>query len=217
MSFSGDHQKQAPCDFTIEVIGEGSVAAIPDRTAITVGVVTEGAEVQPVQAENAKTAASIIEALLKLGIPREQIQTKLYSIDPQYDYVDGKQTFRGYRSTHLLGVTLSGTDQAGLVIDTAVASGANSVSDITFAASNEALLQGEALSAAVRNAAAKAKSIADAMGVALSSVPCQVQEISQDGAPIRFKAAMAAGDFGSPVEPGQLTFKAAVRVVYMFA
>lgn len=206
------------CDFTIEVVGEGMATAAPDRTLITLGVVTEGKEVQPAQKENADKIDAIIAALVQLGVPREHIQTKTYSVEPQYDYVDGVQTFRGYKVTHLLGITLDGVAGAGAVIDTAVVHGANAITDIVFLSSESAKYESAALQEAVRNAQMKAAAVAASLGVSLSAIPCKVQELGQEGTPIRFKtAALSMADSQTPIEPGQLTFRAAVRVWYVFA
>jgi len=205
------------CDFTIEASGEGMTSAAPDRTIITLGVVTEGKEVVPVQRENAAAISSIIEALMGLGLPRSNVQTKSYSIDPQYDYEDGKQVFRGYKATHLLQISLDGVENAGTVLDTAAAHGANLISEVAFASSEAEKHQAEALAQAVRRAQQKAAGIAAALGVSLSAVPCKVQEIGGEGEPIRFKTMMAASDGHTQIEPGQLTFKAAVRLWYLFA
>lgn len=203
------------CDFTIEVTGEGAVPAAPNRTLITLGVVTEGKEVQPAQSDNAEKMNAVIGALLKLGIPRESIRTKTFSIEPQYDFEDGRQVFRGYKVTHLLEVALGGVDGAGNVVDTATALGANAVTELAFRSSEAARYEAEALQAAVRSAQAKAAGIAASLGVSLSAVPSRVQEISPDSGPVLFKAAAMSAP--TPIAPGQLTFKAAVRAWYMFA
>lgn len=213
---NGKQAEQNVCDFTIEVIGEGMAVASPDRALITLGAVTEGKEVAPVQAENAKTINAIIEALTELGLPREHIQTKTYSIEPQYDYEEGKQVFREYKATHLLQITLEGVEDAGTVLDTATAHGANLIAEVAFASSESEARQAEALALAVRHAQQKAAGIAASLGVSLSAVPCKVQEAGSEGEPVRFKTMMAS-DASTTIEPGQLTFKAAVRLWYIFA
>ena len=206
------------CDFTIEVMGEGMATAAPDRTRITLGVVTEGRDVQPAQKENAEKIEAIIEALMQLGLPRERIQTQTFSIEPQYDYVEGVQTFRGYKVTHLISIMLDGTEGAGIAIDSAVANGANTITDIVFLSSESAKYEAVALQEAVQSAQTKAAAVAGTLGVTLSAIPCKVQELGQAGTPIRFMtAALAASDSQTPIEPGQLTFRAAVRVWYVFA
>ncbi|WP_171056057.1 SIMPL domain-containing protein [Paenibacillus sinopodophylli] len=210
--------KQFSCDFTLEVWGEGVVTAVPDRTLITLGTVSEGVDLESVQTENATKVAAIIEALEHSGIARERIKTTQFQIEPQYDYIDGKQEFRGYKVTHLLQVMLDNVTEAGRLIDMAVANGANIVTSIEFDSSEAAKTRQEALIAAVRDAESKATSIAHALSVSLSAVPCKVEEVAQPGAePVLFKvAAMPQQSVTSPIEPGQLTFRAAVRIWYMY-
>lgn len=210
--------KEHSCDFTLEVWGEGVVTAVPDRTLITLGTISEGVELESVQSDNATKVAAIIEALEHLGIARENIKTTQFLIEPQYDYIDGKQEFRGYRVTHLLQVTLDNVTEAGRLIDTAVANGANIVTSIEFNSSEAAKARQEALIAAVRDAEAKGTAIAQALGVSLSAVPCKVEEVAEPGAEsVFFKAAAVPLESAtSPIEPGQLTFRAAVRIWYMY-
>ncbi|GKU76335.1 hypothetical protein L3i20_v207320 [Paenibacillus sp. L3-i20] len=208
---------ESTCDLKIEVVGEGTVAVAPDRTLITLGAITEGKVVQPIQSENGAIITAIIEAVTALGVPREQIQTITYDIEPQYDYETGRQVFRGYKVTHLLQIHLNDVEGTGAVIDAAVAKGANSITNISFASSEAKAAEQQALQLAVQSAAMKAKSIADTLGVALSAIPCGVRELSHGAEPVLFKGAMMADSAATPIEPGQLTFRASVRVWYLFA
>jgi len=211
-------QTEHSCNFTLEVRGEGVVTAAPDRTLITLGTVNEGVELESVQSDNATKMTAIIEAMEHSGIASESIKTTQFLIEPQYDFVDGQQQFRGYRVTHLLQVTLDNVTEAGRLIDTAVANGANMVTSIVFDTSASAKARQEALIAAVRDAEAKASAIARAVGVCLSAIPCKIEEVAQSGAdPVFFKAAaMPLESTTSPIEPGQLIFRAAVRIWYMY-
>lgn len=205
----------AACSMTIEVTGEGTASAAPDLAVITAGVELEGKTLQELQRRADAAIASMTEAWLRLGIPRERIGTAVYRIEPQYDYEDGKQTFRGFKLVHLLQATMN-ADQAGEAIDAALSHGANTVQNVSFASSEASDLQKRALAAAARDAAGKAEAVAAAMGVALSAVPCKIEEIARPAEPVLFKAAMAADGAAVPIEPGQLTFQAALRVWYWF-
>ncbi|MHA6480717.1 SIMPL domain-containing protein [Paenibacillus sp. strain BS8-2] len=207
------------CPLTIEVAGEGVTAVRPDETVVTLGVVNEGEKLTELQKENAAAIAAIIGALTALGIARHDIATTSFTIEPQYDYTDGKQIFRGYKVSHLLQITLSGTESAGIVIDAAVAHGANTVTDVAFRSTGASTARREALSAAVRDAGEKALVIAATLGVSLSSVPCKVVETSPGGfEPVLYKAmSMPAGDASTTIEPGSLSFKSSVRVWYAYA
>ncbi|MFC5451896.1 SIMPL domain-containing protein [Paenibacillus aestuarii] len=204
---------------TIEVLGEGTVQAAPDRAVIVLGAVTEGTNLTQIQAENAKITTAVIQSLLALGIPREHIQTQEYRIDTQYDYPDGKQTFRGYKVTHLLQVTTDRVEQTGAIVDAAVASGANEVSSIRFTMAHPEVYEQKALTKALRDAQQKAVTIADTIGAQLSAVPIRVQEPAHAAEPVPYsvKFAVSAAASPTPIQPGQLTISATVRVWYLFA
>jgi uncharacterized protein YggE len=199
---------------TVEVVGEGTVTAAPDRAVIVLGAVTEGTVLQTIQSENAAIITRIINALLNLNIPRERIQTTDFRIDVLYDYEDGRQIFRGYRVTHLLQITTDTVGQTGLIVDTAVSQGANTVTSIRFALRNPDAFINQALSLAIGNARQKAITIANSLGITLSAVPIEVQELPLGREPIPFATAMLAAEAPTPIQPGQLTVRAAVRVKY---
>lgn len=115
---ASSHYSKGPS--TIDVLGEGMVTAAPDRAVIVLGAVTEGPALQAVQNENAAAVTNIVNSLLAANIPREMIQTYDFRIEPQYDYENGKQIFRGYKVTHLLQITADNAGQAGILVDTAV-------------------------------------------------------------------------------------------------
>ena len=176
---------------TIEVQGEGKVTAAPDQAVITLGVVTEQTELQKAQAENAAAMTRVIQSIRQLNVPQEQIQTIDYRIETHYDYIDGKQIFRGYQVTHMIQITTNSVAQAGAIVDTAAQNGANHIGGIQYSVAQPAYYEKQALSLAVRNAMDKAMTIAHTMGIAIDVVPTRVQELSQSGvAPIPFAAAL---------------------------
>ncbi|WP_261300831.1 SIMPL domain-containing protein [Paenibacillus andongensis] len=213
-SVSFPHQK---CPPTIEVIGMGTTYATPDRALLVLGAITEGPVLPAVQAENARIVTTIIQSLLKLNIPREKIQTYDFGIEMQYDYQEGKQIFRGYKVTHLLQITNDKVELTGIIVDTAVSSGANNITDIKFTTSTPEIYENQALSLAIRNARQKAVTIANSLGVTLFTVPCQIQEIKGTAEPIPYATAMLSKSTVSPIQPGQLTIYANVRVWYLYA
>ncbi|EGL16309.1 MULTISPECIES: SIMPL domain-containing protein [unclassified Paenibacillus] len=201
----------------IEVTGDGIVSVIPDQAVIVLGAVTEGESLSPLQAENARIISAVIDSLLQLGISRDNIQTDEFRIDPQYDFQDGKQIFRGYRVTHLLKITTERVGETGTIVDTAVSKGANSVSGISFRTSQPQKYSKEALALAVRNAREKAQTIAASLGVTLAAVPESVREISRQNEPVPFKASVLAASPATPIQPGELQVYAAVSERYTFS
>ncbi|MCS7460678.1 SIMPL domain-containing protein [Paenibacillus doosanensis] len=207
-----------PQQNVIEVTGEASVAAAPNRSVVTLGAVTENKELLPAQQENSAIVTRIIAALGQLGVPKEHIRTADYRIDMQYSFEDGKQLFQGYQVTHLLEITLDQIDRTGTVVDTAVRQGANTVTNIRFVNTHPEAYYNQALQLAIRQAENKAISLARAIQATLNRTPLRIEELSQPQPPAPFHTSLyAAGASGpTPIQPGQLSITAQVRARYSY-
>ncbi|WP_159102298.1 SIMPL domain-containing protein [Caldalkalibacillus mannanilyticus] len=196
----------------IEVTGEGSIAVTPNLAEIMIGAITENQRLSIAQAENSKIIANVLESLFKLNIAKEQIQTAVYRIEPQYHYEEGKSSLIGYQVTHLLQVTIDNMEKTGLVIDTAVNSGANSVSMIQFKVSNSDGYYHQALSLAVKNARNKAMTIATSLGGTLHRYPLKVEEEIPRIGPVPYQAASFQLESAlPPIQAGELNISAVIR------
>ncbi len=196
----------------LTVSGEGKVSVTPDRAIITLGVVTEHVQLAEAQKENNEKMASVIHSLIRLGIPRENIKTAEFRIEPQYDYVEGKQVFRGYKVTHLLRVTIDQVAAVGRIVDTAVANGANQVTSVQFTVSEPTVYYNQALSLALTNSLRKAETLAQSMGVTLLRIPVDIEEVTQAAPqPILYRTAAE-----TPIQPGEVEIVAQIRVKYLY-
>lgn len=201
----------------IEVTGEGTVSAPPDRAVIDLGVITENPSLSTAQRDNAASIANIVNSLVQLGISKERIQTVTYRIEIQYNYVEGKQILRGYQVTHMLQVTLDQVNQTGVVVDTAVNHGANSVSNIRFSIANPQMYYNQSLSLAIKNAEAKAMTIARTIGANLLTLPIKIQEDARTREPIPYQASLyAESAAATPIQPGELKITAAIKAAYIY-
>jgi uncharacterized protein len=198
------------------VTGIGSISIAPDIVQIQLGVKTESKQLSQAQQENAELMNLVIESLLELGIARENIQTVSYNISPQYDYVEGRQVFRGYEVINSIDVKIKNIEQAGTIIDTAVRNGVNQVSNIRFTVENEQIPYQEALSLALKNALAKAQTIANTIHLKIDPHPVKIVEIMKEE-PILYRS-FAASEVSAttPIEPGQINIKATVEVQFQY-
>ncbi|MFJ8066645.1 SIMPL domain-containing protein [Psychrobacillus sp. NPDC096426] len=207
---------QYPPMRVITVTGNGKVDAQPNYVQLQLEVNTEGKDLSVAQQENANTMKQVIQSIIALGIPREDIQTSVYNIVPNYDFVDGRQVFRGYEVRNAITVKVTETSQVGTVIDTAVQNGANHVSSVQFRIDDTTPYYQQALRLALQDAQTKAKTIAETMQLPLHPHPIEIVEESQSQ-PIAFKTvAMAEQSFTTPIEQGQITISAAVRVKFQY-
>jgi uncharacterized protein len=209
-------------DHTITASGTGSVIGTPDRAQISLAVETEDTDVRAAQAENAATMTKVMDALTAAGIPKDGLKTTGYNIYPVYD--DTKfsygQKIKAYHVSNTLTVTLHDVNRTGEVIDIGVANGVNQANSIQFLLSDEQsqVLRNEALEEATVNAAASARTVADALGVTISAV--KTVDIGSQYTPVPFQnwAVPVAADMArssTPIQPGDITVTATVTVTYL--
>ena len=198
------------------VTGNGEVVAQPDYVQIRIEVRTEWKNVSAAQQENAMMMNQVIGALVALNIPREDIQTTVYTISPNYDYIEGRQVFRGYEVQNAITVKITDISQAGTVIDTAIQNGANYVSGIHFKIDDSDAYYRQALQLALIDAQAKAKSIAETMPLPLQPLPIEIVE-ETIAPPIAYKSFQLSREQSiTPIDPGMITVNATVRVKFRF-
>jgi len=206
--------------FTMIIEGQGQLKAQPDQAIITLGVVTENSDVQIAQEENTSISNSVIQKLLQVGINDNEIRTTIYSVNPRYDYIEGKSTLRGYEVEHQFEVTVTDLGTIGIIYDTAVKNGANRSGMLQFLISQQDAFYRRALKKAVQNAKEKADEIAKTIGASLSPIPIKITE--QLIQPIRPFPAFSAGAAAvtkieaPPIQAGDYTINASVKIVYAY-
>jgi len=220
----------APLDISsnpkvIQASGTGNVIGTPDRAQVTFSVETENPDVKIAQQDNAQKMATVINALVAIGIPRDALKTTGYNIYPVYEDSTKSildQKVRTYRVTNTLTVTLHDVSKTGDVIDVAVANGINQASSIQFLLSDEQsqVLRTEALKKAVARARADADTVAGAMGTPIIGV--QSADISGGYSPVLFENyqyqasnAIMKSAAPTPIQPGDITVSAQVSITYL--
>jgi len=200
----------------ITVTGYGEAKAKPDVAYLSVGVSTEAKNAGAAAGENARKTDSVIAALTRTGVPKADIETQRYSVEPNYQYPStGVRTLVGYIVSNTVKVTLRDLAKVGQVIDAGLAAGANNVQGVQFALQNTDQISQQALAKAVQNAQAKAEVIANALHRPLGPV---ISVTESGGAPPRpydfafAKAAEAAPP--TPIIPGDVEANASVTTVY---
>lgn len=209
------HHRSFPTLRVITVTGSGKVAVQATYVQLQIEVKTEGMNVKETQQENANIMNRVIQSVLTLNVPREDIQTAAFNVFPHYDYIEGKQIFRGYEVTNAITVKVRDTSQIGTVIDTAVQNGANHISGIQFKMENVDSSYQQALRLALQNAQTKAKTIAETMKLPLHPQPIEIVE-ENEASPILFKSVAMAETSSTPIEQGQMTISAIVRVKFQY-
>lgn len=201
----------------ILVTGTGRVPVGPDLADLRLGVSTTRPTVEAARAASAATMTAILAALDRAGVARRDVQTSLLSVQPQYDYRDGRAaTLTGYQLADLVGVTVRDVGRVADVIDGALRAGATSLDGLSFRVADASAPEREARLAAMSAARQRADDLARAAGLTIAGV----EDIVEDGAgrpPMPFAKAerMAlAADVATPVEAGSLEIAVRVSVTY---
>jgi len=152
------------------VTGVGKATVVPDIARVNVGISATGPTVKQTQNDINTVINKVSEAIKKLGIDSKDVKTNSYSVNPTYDYNNGKQTIQGYSAQTNLMVTIRDTAKANSVIDTATQNGANEVGGITFDVDDKTKAQNEARKLAVEDAKRKAKDASSIAGFTLGNI-----------------------------------------------
>src|SRR5688500_17540169 len=74
----------------IVVSGMGKASAAPDEAQIEIGVVTQAADAQKASQDNAARLDAVVKAI-RSALPQDaQVQTTQVSVQPDYQYEEGK-------------------------------------------------------------------------------------------------------------------------------
>lgn len=208
------YMNTATCKMKVE--GKGNIRVQPNIAVVVLGVITEDKELRPAQEGNAAKMTAVLRGLREMGISSEDIQTQSYNIFPQYDFVEGKQIFRGYRVEHKLEIMVRDINRIGQVIDNAVLNGAIRVENIRFTISNSSMFYQQALNAAVDDAISKSRAIGAKLNIDVSKVPVQIVEVSYGPEAPIIPLAYQATEAATPIQPGQIEIGARVEAIFAY-
>ena len=175
-------------DRAIHVTGSGSVTGEPDIATLDLGVSVEKETVAEAREEAASAMTALIASLKANNVAEKDIKTENFSIHPQYDYTDNGRILRGYRVNNTVRAKIRELATLSDVIDAAAAAGGNSIviNSIQFMIDDTTPLQTQARSLAVKDAEAKAQTLAEASGVTLGEPITITESTYFEGPPIPF-------------------------------
>jgi hypothetical protein len=203
--------------------GQGEAKVTPDRASILVNVQTRGLTAAAAAADNAQRTKAVLDALAKLGLPKEQLSTEGYTVYPEmaYDRNGGTPRVTGYVVTNTVKAETKQPAQVGAMVDAALNAGANMINSLSFYASSIEEPRRQAIATAVANARADADAMAHAAGGSLGNLlelstqgPTIPPRPMYDMAVMRAKSAGAAEQ--TPVNPGQQTVTVFVTSRWQF-
>ena len=202
---SAGAEDPVPTTDTVTVAGIGSVSAVPDRAEISAGVESRGATAQEALDANANAMRKVIAAVRAAG--GKDVTTQTVSLSPSAD-PEGRPN--GFVVSNVVSAEI-GLDDAGKLIDAAVAAGANTVWGPSLSSSDAAKLYRDALKQAVADARDRAGVLAAAAGRQLGDITTMT-EGGNTAVPLAAKASADAA--GTPVVSGPQETSATVTVTF---
>jgi uncharacterized protein len=206
---------------TIQVNASGEVRVAPDLAHLTFAVETEAATAREAGEENARRMDAVVRALVDAGVPRRSIETRGYTVHPEYtrpDRAGDQPRIRGYRAVNRVALETEELRAVGAYIDRALGAGANRMESLHFSISDDHAAHIEALRRATERARSSASAIATSLGVTLGA-PVTVSTDYHRPSPhpgVRMEAMIADAPAAppTPVEPTTQTVTASVHISF---
>jgi hypothetical protein len=197
----------------IVVTGEGVVRAAPDRAFVVIAAESRAKTPGEAQKQNATAMTTVQDRLRQAGIPREAVRTLGYDLQPEFDYVNGRQSLRGYIARNSIEVTVDNLDRVGAIVDMSVGAGATSVQSLHFDLKSRDASEREALRLAVADARARADAAAAGAGQRVDRI-WRIEEsrgfMPRPPQPLVMREAAAA--VSTPIVAGEIELRAHVTL-----
>ena len=203
---------------TIDVGATASVTSPPDLALVRVAVVVTASTADEARAGVAENVSAMRDALRAAGIEDDHVETTAYYLRAVTEYPkEGPEVVR-YHAEHAF-VIETPVDRAGEIVDVAVENGANRVSGVQFALTEETRrdVRAEALALAMANAREDADAVATAADLVVTDV--EAASTSNFGyVPFdsRFEGDGTGGG-STVIEPGPVRVSVTVAVTYRAA
>jgi len=218
---------QVPAPGSISVTAGVTEEFSPDTAILNLAVETQRSTAHEAARENAAKSEEVVAAMKGLiaGAAGDTVTTSSYSVQPTYEYNDKlrKNLIIGYRTFNQVTVKTANIKGVGEMIDRALKSGANNVTDVRFAIrDNRKQCEGLLVKAAQR-ARNDAETVAAALGVRIDGIRHAAPSCGGDQRPIPVFRAMGAAkmmdsaEHTTPIEAGALSLTGQAQVEFILA
>ena len=203
----------------ISVSAKGGVTLSPDIATFRVEAdETRKTTSEALNAVN-KNMATVLQILSSYKIADKDIATNSISLNPQYNWEDGKRVLIGQNASQSLSVKLRDIDQLGKIIDEISKITNINLYSINFDKEDKTEAYEEARILAVKNAIKKASTLANAADMELGE-PLTINEgsspyVSYDRANSSKMMVSEASSYNTQTPSGELTITSDVSVTFL--
>ena len=205
---------------SIAVQGEGKVFAEPDVFLLDLSVSKLANSTADAQKTTKQVMDQIISLAKGLNIDAKDIQTTNLSINPEYDYLNGTQTIKGYRANHSLTLKIRKLDTVDAIIPKISFDNDIQISSMRYDIDDKTAFYSQARKLAYEKAEQKAKELAWLASVSLDkAISISDQVVSYQAYPMyanqmKTFAADSVASGGGEIAPGHMEVTVQVNVVY---
>lgn len=165
---------------TLFVMGDAQTTVKPDRVILSLSVESTNSTANEALSANSIAMNNVLEALEGKGVRENETSTSFFNISPNYNITQDEEDLQPIETRDIISYTVTNSitvDSYKLLnvsqwIDTAVESGVNDISSISFSLSDEKskLIKNDLLKQAVADAKNKASIAASALGLKVIGV-----------------------------------------------
>lgn len=204
--------------------GESVLKVAPDQAWATVAVETRDAKAPQARQLSAVAMTAVMAALKTAGLPADAVKTTGFSLNPDYEYVNGRQRMRGFLVTNQVQVRIDDITKVADVLDaigalTLAASSNMTIANLHFDLKDRSALERDALRLAVVDAMENVKAMAAGAGATVG----RISRIDQAGRSQQFdkiepmmamasRGQMAESIVGTPISPSEIEIGASVML-----
>jgi len=202
----------------VSVSGEGEISVAPEIATVRLAIDARNRDLAAAQQKAGETVAAVLALVDEIGIPREAVQSTQLHVQPEYDWHEGEQRFRGYLVHREIRVELEDLSKLGPLLERALSAGVNNVGAPELDVKDARKLHREVL----RLAAADARANAEALAETLDATLGEARRISavESGPPVpmaRMEQHFLAADAKSAedsYESGRIVVRANVQAEF---
>lgn len=207
--------------FTISVQGQGKVYATPDIATLNFGVQTGRQKTADAAMKMlSDNMNKVFDAVKAAGVEEKDISTQYLSLNPSYDWNEGRRIDQGFEANQSLTVKVRDLSKISTVLDAAVRAGANQAGSVGFTIDDPDVLKAQAREEAIADAKMKAQKLAAELGVSLGKMQGFWEDIGgYGGGPVMMRAEAMDGAGGggyapTPVPAGEQEVQVNVNITY---
>ena len=204
---------------TIITTGEEKVSVAPDMAELNMQLQTINKDGNKAKRDLDAQFNRLLGALVPIGITSTDIIASTLQLNPQYEYLNKRRQFVGYRASRNVTVTLSRLDQLNEVMETALAAGIDQLGRVNFKIADESHYKKQAQQKAIDQSKRLAKHLAESYDAILGPIV----QITYQGSDIQYPKPMTqlrqSASMRGDTEPGiylhdNITFTDRISVIF---